>query len=125
MNLSRLALLFLGGYGVVAVILIIVFRLNYHDWRSGFIMLGLSAPVTVIYFFVLAALARLGFQSRAGILVAGALCATFPAFFGFFPIYFFRLKYAILLLLAQLTLLALTAIVFSRIDFRWLRVFRG
>jgi hypothetical protein len=124
MNLGRAALLFLGGYSVVAVILIILARLHDDDWRSGFIMLGLSAPVTVLYFFVLLGLGRFGFESRTGMVIAGGLCAAFPAFCGFFPVYFFRLKYAVLLILAQIGLLFVVIALVSSVDLRWFRLFR-
>ncbi len=125
MNLSRVALLFLTGYGVVGLIVVIVAWLHDHEWFSGFIMLGLSAPVTVLYFFLLLALRHFGFQSQLGMFVAGGLCAAFPALCGFFPVYFFRLKYAILLIIGQMGLLVLIVTVLSRINTKWLPLFRG
>ena len=125
MSFSRTAFLFLSGYGVVGLIVIIVARIHDHDWLSGFIMLGLSVPVTLVYFLALLGLGHLGLQSRAGMLVAGALCAAFPAFCGFFPVYFFRLKFAILLILGQLGLLVLVVSLLSQIEGRWFRFLSG
>jgi hypothetical protein len=70
-------------------------------------------------------LGHFGFESRVGMVAAGALCAAFPTFCGFFPVYFFRLKYAVLLILGQLGLLVLILAILSRVDARWFRLSGG
>jgi hypothetical protein len=102
---------FIIGYVLTGVCVVTWARFHDDTWVSGVIMLAFSLPVTVVYFAGVCAVRnyRLGQLSYPGMLIAGALSAVYPAFFGFFPIYFVRPKFAIPLLVFQFGLVLLVS----------------
>jgi hypothetical protein len=118
MSLGLAAGYFLIGYTLAAICLIIVARFHDESWTSGFVMLGLSLPVTVVYFCGLWLLGHCHSLSPTvlAMIIVGVLSATYPAFCGFFPVYFVRLKFAIPLIALQFGTLLIIVAVLRRIS---------
>ncbi len=116
MTLSAVATSFAAGYLLAAIAVIIAARIHDNSWASGPVMLGLSLPVTIVYFFGLWSLRRWQLLSptSCGMAIAGILCAAYPAFCGFFPVYFVRFKFAIPLVAVQFALLMLASAICAR-----------
>lgn len=117
MSLVGAVLRFLLGYIVAGAAVIIVARVQDETWKSGFLMLSLSLPVTILYFVCLWWVGRWRYlaPTSLGMGLAGVWCAIFPAFCGFFPVYFVRLKFAIPLTIIQFGLLLVSSAISARI----------
>jgi len=94
--LKGIALL-LVGYAIGARVVIVFDRLYEGGWRGGFAILWLSAPTTVAYLAVILAIRywRLLSPSVLALALCGFLAAVYPILFGFFPVYYYRLEFAI------------------------------
>ena len=107
---------FCTGYVFAGLFVILGARLHDDSWVSGVVMLSLSLPVTIAYFVGIWAVRhyRSGQVSRVGILIAGILAAVYPAFCGFFPLYFVRPMFAVPLFVLQFGLVLLVSGVASK-----------
>ena len=120
MSWMRAILVFSTGYLIGAVITTLIGWSTDGTWSSGPFMVGLSLPVTIGYFLGLWGLGIWGLYNRtsAGMALAGMLCAIYPTFCGFFPVYFLRVEFAGPTILGQFGLLVISCVVFSRLEQR-------
>jgi hypothetical protein len=111
-------LYFLSGHAVGAIVVAIFSRVYDRSWTDGLVVLGLSAPITIIYLLALWCIGNWQFFSRtfAGMAVSGLLTALYPVLSGTFPIYTLRLGLGVPLLLGEFGLLALVSAVFARFE---------
>lgn len=118
MTLGAAAGHFAIGYTIAAIVLIVIARFQDDSWTSGVVMLALSLPVTILYFFGLWFLGNYPFLAPTvlGMILSGILAAIFPALFGFFPVYFVRLKFAVPLVAFQFGLLLFVTAILDRIS---------
>lgn len=116
-NLRGATLMFAIGYTIGGILIVIQARMQDGTWTSGVAMLGFSLPVTAIYFLILWRSRRSRFfvATTYGTVLAGVLCAIYPAFFGFFPVFFFRFELLIPFVVIQLGLLFLVCAICARL----------
>jgi hypothetical protein len=81
---------------------------------------ALSLPVTIVYFLSLWGVAvwRSWSVTGGGLMAAGFLCGIFPFFFGFFPVYYLRLVFAVPVALVQFALLLGAITLFAKFGSR-------
>jgi hypothetical protein len=120
MSIKRAAPFFVAGYMFGGVIVEILARIHDDSWMSGIAMLGLSLPVTTMYFFALWAIGKWQplTPSSAGMALSGFVSAFYPTFCGYFPVYFARLKFAVPLATFQFGVLVAVTVILSRFQKR-------
>jgi hypothetical protein len=116
MTFARTVTFFLSGYIIGAVIATAVVWFEEGISFDIVSILGFSLPVSAFYFFGLIALGNWRFLTltAAGTVIAGLLCALYPAVSGFVPVYFWRVRYAIPIALIQFLLLVGCCAIFAR-----------
>jgi hypothetical protein len=107
MTPAKVVFCFLVGLVIGAFFVTVADRIYEGGWRGGPTIVGLSLPVTILYFLALWGVAvwRSWPLTGRGLMAAGFLCAIFPFFFGFFPVYYLRLAFAVPVALLQFALL--------------------
>jgi hypothetical protein len=118
LTISKAAVFLMIGYVSGGVIVTLWAHGQGEGWSSGPAAVGLSAPTAVVYFFALWMVGKWRpiSPTSSGMALAGCLCAFFPTFCGFFPVYFMRLQFAAPMFVAQLLLLLLAMAICARLE---------
>jgi hypothetical protein len=113
---KRIAASLFIGYAV-GVLIVVIFDCFYEGgWRGGFAILWLSLPTTIVYFVAVWGFAywRSLSPNVFALALIGFLSAVYPAVFGFFPVYYYRLQFAVPFVAFQLGLLLMIIAISSR-----------